>query len=945
MAKVTAAWGIDIGQCALKALRCVPDATGEKLVAEAFDYIEYPKILSQPDAEPEVLIREALQQFLSRNELKGDKVAISVSGQSGLSRFFRPPPVTVKTLPELVKYEAQQQIPFPLQDVIWDYQLMGGQVVDGMTIEAEAGIFAMKREAVFKALQPFTDAEVEIDIIQLAPLTVYNVVLKEIIKNLPDPAEFDPTNPPESWIVLSLGTDTTDLVITDGIHMWMRNIPIGGNHFTKQLARELKLTYAKAEHLKRTARQAEDAKTVFQAMRPVFNDLVTEIQRSLSYFQGNNKKAKLGHMVMLGNAAKLPGLRQYLTQQLGNEISKISSFAGLTGSAVSSKQFEENVLSYANCYGLCLQALGKAQLKTNLLPPEFITERMIRAKKPWALASVGALLLTFSIYTIEQYVPLWNVNPKNVVEGVSWEQASTEAKNVQTTIENFKTQDSAKVQELEKVRQIQAELAGQTDGRRLWPEMLQAINQLLPRDPRIPPGTNPDPKVVPFEGRQGINLDYVESKYFADFKEWLTEDVKRVYAAQLNDKLQNQLLLEQAAEAEAAAAQPAVEGEKNGDAEKKQAAAKKKTPQDIAAEVDKLKKEMQLKGGGWVIEIGGHHFFNHAAARDNGTAWGTYVRQTIMRHFEEQDIVLPIVNPATNQTEMMTFKFKDLGTFYPVMIELPKEESELLANSVPNMDHPAYKKALAAAASGTGGGGPRSGLQGASTGGGAGAGESAAIGVDSGGSTPKGGNPMGSTPGTGAAATEEEEVTNEPLSFPAPKYVFVVQFAWQPVKMKERVEQKLREQAEAAKKAKQAGGAGANPAAGNTTPAAGNGTPAATPSGAAPGTTTPATPTATPTDNTTPPPANGGAAAPMGAVPAAPADGSNPANPTPPADGATPMPMPMPPAEGAGGAAPTVPPAETPAAGTTPPATPPAADPAAPGGAPAVPPASPPGNG
>ena len=95
-------------------------------------------------------------------------------------------------------------------------------------------------------------------------------------------------------MVLSLGTDTTDLVITNGYRVWQRSIPIGGNHFTKALTKELKLTFAKAEHLKRNATKAENPKAVFQAMRPVFNDLVTEIQRSIGFFTSINRNAKIG---------------------------------------------------------------------------------------------------------------------------------------------------------------------------------------------------------------------------------------------------------------------------------------------------------------------------------------------------------------------------------------------------------------------------------------------------------------------------------------------------------------------------------------------------------------------------------------------------------------------------------------------------------------------------
>ena len=101
MAKSNAVWGIDIGQCALKALRCTIDGDG-KVVADKYDYIEYPKILSQPEADSEALVEEALQQFLSRNEVRTDSVAISVPGQAGLSRFFKPPPVDAHKLPDIV---------------------------------------------------------------------------------------------------------------------------------------------------------------------------------------------------------------------------------------------------------------------------------------------------------------------------------------------------------------------------------------------------------------------------------------------------------------------------------------------------------------------------------------------------------------------------------------------------------------------------------------------------------------------------------------------------------------------------------------------------------------------------------------------------------------------------------------------------------------------------
>ena len=101
--KLQHVWGVEIGQSALKALRCHMD--GDTVIADTFDYVEYPKILSQPEAEPEKLIADALEQFISRNDLKGNiKIGVSVPGQSGLAKFFKPPPVEVKKIGDIVKY-------------------------------------------------------------------------------------------------------------------------------------------------------------------------------------------------------------------------------------------------------------------------------------------------------------------------------------------------------------------------------------------------------------------------------------------------------------------------------------------------------------------------------------------------------------------------------------------------------------------------------------------------------------------------------------------------------------------------------------------------------------------------------------------------------------------------------------------------------------------------
>lgn len=663
MAKANAVWGIDVGQCALKALRCTVAENGDHIVADKYDYIEYPKILSQSIDQQNELIAETLEQFLSRNEVKGDTVAISVSGQAGLSRFFKPPPVDARKLPDIVRYEVKQQIPFPIEDVIWDWQRLGGTVIDDITLDAEVGLFAMKRDAVFRALQPFTDEKIEVDIVQLAPLATYNVVCHDILENIPDSEDVDPDNPPESLVVLSIGTDTTDLIVTNGIKLWLRNIPIGGNHFTKQLARELKLTYAKAELLKRNARKAEDPKTVFQAMRPVFNDMVTEIQRSLTFFQSMEKNSKIKRIALFGNAAKLPGLRQFLTKQLELEIVKISSFKKLDGPGViDQSSFQGNVLSLAPCYGLCLQGLSSARLNTNLLPHEFVMERMVRAKKPWILASVGALAIAFMVGWLFISRAWWGVNENFEVNDHSWKEVAQRvdtSKNRSNTLVSIDKQQNA---ELQQINTINDQLVSAADLKYSWMEMFSLIYQALPKDERITTDAV-DPAAVPFEDRKEVFIDHIETKYYADLYDWYLQ-VKPIYDEQYN---YNEKFEEFRQKAKLAGKQDVTTTKSKVKKSKLSDILKLSRSSAAAASTGPKRAENALQDEGFVIEIKAHHFHNsNEALNKDGLIKQDYVLETFVKNLIDLEFKFPGEDSRSNGGGK--YKTTDLGIFYPTLV-------------------------------------------------------------------------------------------------------------------------------------------------------------------------------------------------------------------------------------------------------------------------------------
>ena len=665
-------WGIDIGQCGLKALRCTIADDGETIVADAFDFIEYPKILSQPDADPNQLIRDALSQFMSRNSLAGSQVGISISGQSGLARFIKLPPVESKKIPDIVKYEARQQIPFALEDVVWDYQQMpGGSEEDGFTMETEVGLFAMRRDQLFTSIQPLVDAEIELNVIQLTPLCIYNTAVYDILTDVPAPSDYDPDEPPESVVILSMGTDTSDLVVTNGYRVWQRSVPIGGNHFTKQLMNEMKLTFAKAEHLKRNAQEAENPKAVFQAMRSTFSDLVTEVQRSIGYFHNIDRTAKIKRIVVLGNAAKLTGLPQYLAKRLEYDVTQLSSFNRLSGpSVVNAPAFQDNLLSFAVCYGLCLQGLGKAKLSTNLIPREIVRSRIIRQKKPWVAGVVGVVLLGFAF----NYLLNWNqwnaVQPDTEVGNVSWQQAETAAKQLSSTSSDHVTENQARVQTLENLSKLGEAAVSIADGRLLWLELITAINQALPAPNKADP--NEELTLENLAQRPEIFIDRVDSKFFSEegaktLQTWFeTNGIGQKYADTLS-------ALERKKAGNAGAVDtteppPETAADESATADGDLAVDEPADEADQYATDDGADAGAEFQpptGAGTVVEIRGHHFHN----RGTTLRMAEYVRSEFLARIADEDsrVSLRVIG-LDGQPTVETFTYKELGIQYPVVV-------------------------------------------------------------------------------------------------------------------------------------------------------------------------------------------------------------------------------------------------------------------------------------
>lgn len=483
----SSAWGIDLGNRALKAVKLVRSGGGFQI--EDFVVIEHEQILSVAGDNKESLQKAALAQFVERHATRGSAVGVGVSGQSSFARFIKLPPVEPKKIPEIIRFEAIQQIPFPLEDVEWAYQLF--QEKDSPDIEV--GIFAMRKELVNHHIGFFTDLGLNVQVVQMNPLAIYNGMYYD-----------DQTT--QTTIFMDAGSENTDLIICDGQTVWLRTLPIGGNNFTETLAKAFKLNFAKAEELKRTAASSKYAKQIFQAMRPVFADLVSEIQRSIGFYASVHRDARIQRIVALGSTFQLPGLQKYLQQNLQLPVEKLDAFKSPPPADPKlATSLSENVGTLAGAYGLALQAMGEAKIASSLLPEKIRRIKMWQEKRKWFAAAAATLVLGAA-----------GVTARYSYESYMYERADSIRQQNQAVLTDAQTlsgQWTSNVQnqgdtDRKQITNTKALLQYRT----LWPEIVNDVLATLPNK------SVAELKKVPRDRREVILLNAFRAQYCPDMK-------------------------------------------------------------------------------------------------------------------------------------------------------------------------------------------------------------------------------------------------------------------------------------------------------------------------------------------------------------------------------------------------------------------------------------------
>ena len=378
------AWGLDIGENTVKAVKMRRTGVGAELLA--FDSVER-GIPSDESGDKDYHLREAVTTLAARNKFGRMPIVVSIP-EPAFSRFIPLPPVDKKRIPEVVRYEARQQIPFPIEEVVWDYQPVREDTEPGE--ETEVAIFSLRSQFVYALLANLSLCKVQPSAVLPVPLALHNFLT------------FD-RDVAKGTIVIDLGAGSTDMLICDPENFRVRNITVSGNGITRALADRLKIDQSEAEALKRECTDEVQAKRLFKLIQPTLNDLVGQVQRTIGFFKSQIHNVRIEQALLLGNTFKLPGVTDYFIEQLGCDLMPADVLERITlGSKVDSAALKEMLPSLAVAIGLALQGIGQGRVQVNLMPRELLRRQMIAKKRPYAAVAVGllALMLGANLYSL-----------------------------------------------------------------------------------------------------------------------------------------------------------------------------------------------------------------------------------------------------------------------------------------------------------------------------------------------------------------------------------------------------------------------------------------------------------------------------------------------------------------------------------------------------------------
>jgi type IV pilus assembly protein PilM len=337
--------GIDIGQNTIKLVSILKDTSG--LVLETMGETKTPKMEVKTAEDKNKYfneITEAIKVLLNDLKIKSKQVVVDLPESEVISRLVRLPPLKDSEILDALKFEAETFVPYPLEEVSIDYEIIEKDDAGRLTVF----VIAAKNDLIQSYIKMFKTLGLELIALE-SPSVAFRRVVKNGIKTV------------ERVIILDLGEKYSDIFnINKGNVYFARSLPVGGESLTRAVSLGLGLDMASAEEYKKAYGIREDqleGKIRAVAM-PVFNSIAEEVRKAMALFMEDSGGKPIDLLILSGGGANLPGMAEELTKLLGIEVQVIQPFVNIDVSKVQlSINLNTDGCRFSLAVGLALRGL------------------------------------------------------------------------------------------------------------------------------------------------------------------------------------------------------------------------------------------------------------------------------------------------------------------------------------------------------------------------------------------------------------------------------------------------------------------------------------------------------------------------------------------------------------------------------------------------------------
>lgn len=476
---------LDIGASGLKMAVFVPLRSGGiELVQYAVGALD---LDPQSDTDRGTYITTTIRELMRESSIKPGPVLLSVSGQSVFSRFVKLPPVDREKVYQIILYEAQQNVPFPMEEVVWDYQLIGG--AGG---ELDVMLAAIKSDIIRDVTDAVESSGLNTDLVDVAPMALYNAVRY----NYPDL--------PQCTLVVDIGARSTDLIFIEQGRVFSRSVPVAGNAITQQIMHEFELTFPDAEEMKKAhayvafggayaGPKSEVVDKVSKSVRGVMTRMHAEINRSINFYRSQQSGRQPDLVLLTGGTSVIPYTDTFLKEKLRVDVDYMNPFLNVAvADKIPAEEIGRNAHLLGQVVGLALRKVLTCPIELNLLPPQVVARKAFRKKQSVLVGAAVGLILTMIVWCGYFYKMTGLAEQR--LEAVRGHLGALQAVEVQLQ------QNEQKIQETQgKVQKV----VGLVSRRTQWLEALNQIRESIP-DGMWLTAVKPvsDPSIVPAQEGQ-----------------------------------------------------------------------------------------------------------------------------------------------------------------------------------------------------------------------------------------------------------------------------------------------------------------------------------------------------------------------------------------------------------------------------------------------------------